>query len=86
MHTGPSFVGYVSRGLESEFTAFGDTIDVVSHLAAQVRAGEILVTEAVGASLETSGLERRHLSLKGHDLDTLVIPVDEGGPSRIAPE
>ena len=77
VHTGPSFVGFISRGLDSEFTALGDTINVAAHLAAQARAGEILITEAVGASLETSGLERRHLSLKGHELDALVISVDE---------
>ena len=45
-------------------------------------AGEILITEAVGASLETEGLERRHLSLKGHELDALVITIDERGPAE----
>jgi adenylate cyclase len=79
VHTGSSFVGYISRGEASEFTAFGDTINVAAHLAADARAGEILITEAVGASLETEGLERRHLSLKGHELDALVITVDERG-------
>jgi len=77
VHTGPTFVGFVSRGLDSEFTALGDTINVSAHLAAQARAGEIIVSEAVGASLETGGLERRHLSLKGHELDALVISIDE---------
>ncbi len=28
VHTGPSFVGYISRGEASEFTALGDTINV----------------------------------------------------------
>jgi adenylate cyclase len=77
VHTGPAFVGYVSKGFDSEFTALGDTINVAAHLAAQAKAGEILVTEAVGAALETSGLERRHLSLKGHEVDALVIAVDD---------
>jgi adenylate cyclase len=80
VHTGEAFVGYVSRGEASEFTALGDTINLAAHLAAQARPGEILLTEAVGASLETSGLERRHLSLKGHELDALVIAVDDHGP------
>lgn len=79
VHTGTSFVGFVSRGLQSEFTALGDTINIAAHLAADARAGEILITEAVGASLATSGLERCHLSLKGHELDALVITVDERG-------
>jgi len=76
VHTGPAFVGYVSRGFDSEFTALGDTINVAAHLAAQAKAGEILITEAVGATLETEGLERRHLSLKGHEVDAFVIAVD----------
>jgi adenylate cyclase len=81
VHTGPSFIGFVSRGLDSEFTALGNTINLAAHLAAEARAGEILITDAVGASLETSGLERRPLSLKGHELDALVIAVDERGPA-----
>ena len=77
VHTGPSFIGFVPRGLDSEFTALGDTINVAAHLAAEAKAGEILITEAVGAALETSGLERRHLSLKGHEVDALVVSIDE---------
>src|SRR5262245_22062197 len=38
VHTGPAFVGYVSKGFESEFTALGDTINVAAHLAAQAKA------------------------------------------------
>ncbi len=81
VHTGPTFVGYISRGEASEFTALGDTINVAAHLAAQARPGEILITEAVGASLQTEGFERRHLSLKGHELDALVISVEARGPA-----
>ena len=51
VQTGPAFVGYVSRGEDSEFTAFGDTINVAAHLAAKAGPGEILVTEGVAASL-----------------------------------
>ena len=80
VHTGTSFVGYISRGEASEFTALGDTINVAAHLAAKAGAGEILMTDAVGESIETGGLERRRLSLKGHELDALVITVDERGP------
>jgi adenylate cyclase len=74
VHTGPSFVGFVPRGLDSEFTALGDTINVAAHLAAEAQAGEILISEAVRAAVELDGLERRHLSLKGHELDAFVIP------------
>jgi adenylate cyclase len=82
VHTGSAFVGYISRGEASEFTALGDTINVTAHLAAQARPGEILITQEVEASLGTAGLERRHLSLKGHELDAIVIAIDERGPAQ----
>ncbi|HET9672809.1 MAG TPA: adenylate/guanylate cyclase domain-containing protein [Actinomycetota bacterium] len=76
VHTGPSFVGFVPRGLDSEFTALGNTVNVAAHLAAQAKAGEILITEEVRAALRADGLDRRHLSLKGHELDAFVIPAE----------
>ena len=84
--TGSSFVGFVPRGLDSEFTAFGDTINVAAHLAAQAGPGEILVTREVGAVLQTTpSLEPRHVSLKGHELDVLVVSVEERSvPDRVA--
>ena len=77
VHTGLSFVGFVPRGLDSDFTALGDTINVAAHLAAQAGPGEVLITDAVAASLETDGLQRRHLSLKGHEVDAFVVSIDE---------
>lgn len=73
VHTGPAFVGWISRGESSEFTALGDTINQAAHLAAQAGPGEILITEAVRATLDADGLERRHLSLKGHEVDAFVM-------------
>jgi adenylate cyclase len=84
VHTGTAFVGYISRGEASEFTAMGDTINVAAHLAAEAGPGEILVTDAVAASLDAGGLVRRHLSLKGHELDANVITV--GDRARTAAE
>jgi adenylate cyclase len=82
VHTGPSFVGFVSRGLDSEFTALGNTVNVAAHLATHAGAGEILITEEVHAGLDAGGLERRHLSLKGHELDAFVLgPELTVGPS-----
>ena len=77
VNTGTAFVGMVSRGGSSEFTAFGDPINVAAHVAAQAAPGEILVTEAaaVAADLAADGLERRRLSLKGHQADALVVPL-----------
>ena len=83
VHTGPAFVGYISRGEQSDFTALGNTINVAAHLAARAGPGEILITEEVRAALEVDDLERRHLSLKGHEVDAFVIPASsEISPSR----
>jgi adenylate cyclase len=75
VHTGTAFVGLVSSGSAYEFTALGDTPNVAAHLAAQAKPGEILVTDGVAAFLETDGPERRSLSLKGHPVEALVLPV-----------
>ncbi len=76
VHTGTAFVGLVSKGDSSDFTALGDPVNVAAHLAAQAGAGEILVTaEAAGpAGLDEAGLERRSLSLKGHGVEAVVLP------------
>ena len=52
VHTGPAFVGYVSQGQSSEFTALGDTINVAAHLAARAGPGEILVTARIQQEAE----------------------------------
>lgn len=76
VNTGTAFVGMVSSGQGSEFTAFGDVINVAAHIAARAAPGEILVTEDVAAATSIGdGAERRRLSLKGLELDALVIRV-----------
>ncbi|HET9672810.1 MAG TPA: adenylate/guanylate cyclase domain-containing protein [Actinomycetota bacterium] len=82
VHTGPAFVGWISRGEASEFTALGDTINVAAHLAAQAGPGEILVTEAVRAAVGGEAVERRHLSLKGHEVDAFVLDPLPAGSAR----
>jgi len=76
VHTGTAFVGIVSSGGASDFTALGDPVNIAAHLASQAGAGEILVSEdaAEVAALTGDGRERRHLSLKGHPFDVLVLP------------
>ena len=75
VNTGTAFVGMVSRGSESEFTALGDPINIAAHVMAQAGTGEVLVTEAAvtAAGLEPGELERRHLSLKGTEADVFVM-------------
>jgi adenylate cyclase len=75
VHTGTAFVGIVGTQGSSDFTALGDPMNVAAHVASQAGAGEILVTDesmrSAGRSLD--GLEHRHLSLKGHPADAVVL-------------
>jgi adenylate cyclase len=87
VHTGTAFVGIVGSKSSSDFTALGDPVNIAAHLASQAAAGEILVTDAAAeaAGMKQDYLERRHVSLKGHPVDALVLPVGqpaEGEPAR----
>jgi len=87
VHTGVAFVGVVGMKGSSDFTALGDPVNIAAHLASQAAAGEILVTDATAraAAMTHDGLERRHVSLKGHPVDALVLRVgqpSEGAPAR----
>ena len=75
VHTGSAFVGVVSSGNATDFTALGDPVNIAAHLASQGAIGEVLVTDraAEAAGVEVEGLERRHLSLKGHWVDAVVM-------------
>jgi adenylate cyclase len=77
VNTGTAFVGMVSSGQASQFTAFGDPINIAAHVVAEAAAGEILVTGAAAgaAGLEVDRLERRGLDLKGLQTDVVVVPV-----------
>jgi adenylate cyclase len=76
VNTGSGFVGVVGTPGAREFTALGDAMNNAAHLATHAAAGEILVTDATAAatSLPVDGLERRHVSLKGHADDVFVLP------------
>ncbi len=77
VHTGISFVGMVGEGDAEDFTALGDTVNTASRLTDGAAAGEIVVSEAAAASgsLETTGLERRTLILRGREqpIDAWVV-------------
>jgi adenylate cyclase len=75
VHTGTAFVGVVGSNNTSEFTALGDPVNIAAHLASQAAIGEVLVTDgaAEAAGILRSGLEHRHLSLKGHPVDAVVL-------------
>jgi adenylate cyclase len=69
VHTGVSFVGTVGEGDAVDFTALGDTVNAAARIASMAGAGEPLVSEmtAEAAGLDTSGLERRTLELRGRE-------------------
>jgi adenylate cyclase len=77
IHTGVAFVGMVRHGTSSDFTAFGDPINVAAHVASKAPAGEILVTDeaAAAAGLAMDGLEHRDLDLKGHPVGATAVRV-----------
>jgi adenylate cyclase len=67
VHTGMSFVGAVGAGDVHDFTALGDTVNTTARLTDLAGPGEILVSAEAAAAggLETTGLERRTLELRG---------------------
>ena len=67
VHTGTWFVGSVGEGDALDFTALGDTVNAAARLSALAGAGEILISAdtAAAACLDTTGLERRTLELRG---------------------
>jgi adenylate cyclase len=69
VHTGRSFVGSVGEGDARDFTALGDTVNTAARLMGLAGAGEILISAdaANAGGLETTGLERRTLELRGRD-------------------
>ncbi len=69
VHTGSSFVGSVGEGDARDFTALGDTVNSAARLSGMAAAGEVLISAdaAAAAGLETAGLERRTLELRGRN-------------------
>jgi adenylate cyclase len=85
VNTGRAYVGTVGTAEHVEFTALGDAVNTTARLSSAAAAGEILVTDsAVGAArLDDTGLERRHLDLRGKSetTDVLVLTVAVGAQS-----
>ncbi len=69
VHTGTAWVGSIvgASGAGADFTALGDNVNITARLASKAGAGEVLASEATcdAARLETEGLEKRDLELKG---------------------
>jgi adenylate cyclase len=69
VHTGVAYVGRVGEGDACDFTAVGDAVNTAARLASSAAAGEILVSTAAAEAgeLQTAGLERRTLELRGRE-------------------
>jgi adenylate cyclase len=68
VHTGPAYVGAVgSADGVNEIAVLGSAANLCARLSSSAATGEILVSEetARAAELDSSGLERRVLDLKG---------------------
>jgi adenylate cyclase len=79
VHTGRCFVGAVGEGDVRDFTALGDAVNTAARLSALAGTGEVLVSvdSASAGDLDTAGLERRTLELRGKDqsVDAWVVRV-----------
>ena len=69
VHAGKCFVGTVGEGDAFDFTALGDPVNATARLTSVAGAGEALISAdaASRGGLDTSGLERRTLELRGRE-------------------
>ena len=91
VHTGTAYVGALGSSEEiSDFTALGDSVNTTARLASLAGPGELLVSLAAAdhASLETAGLERRTVDVRGREatLDVYALrPSVSAGPEAATP-
>jgi adenylate cyclase len=68
VHTGDTWVGFIgSIDGVLDFTALGDPVNVAARLGSEAGAGELIISArtASSAGIDTTGLERRQLELRG---------------------
>jgi adenylate cyclase len=76
VHTGEAFVGGTGPGGTIEdFTALGDVVNTTARLAAEARAGEVIVSVAAAEAADAHSLERRTVEIRGRaePIDVLVL-------------
>jgi adenylate cyclase len=79
VHTGRAWFGAIGEGGHVELTVVGDPMNVAARLAAQAKAGQILVSaEAADKAGLDPSLPRRSLQLKGRQqpIDVVSLRVD----------
>jgi adenylate cyclase len=78
VHTGVAYVGTTGpEGAVTDFTALGDTVNTTARIAAEARAGELLVTTdaATAAKLDPLDLPEQRLTLRGRSEAITVVSV-----------
>ena len=67
VHTGVAYVGVVGEPGSLDFTVLGDTANTAARLGSAAGGGELVMSSeiAFAAGIDTDGLERRTLDLKG---------------------
>ena len=78
--TGVAFIGSVGEPPVTSLTALGDIVNTSARLSSAAAEGEILMTSATASAsaLDSSGLERRQLALKGKTETTDVFVLTVG--------
>jgi len=83
IHTGIAWVGSIvgASGAGSDFTALGDNVNIAARLASKAGVGEVLISDATSnaAQINTEGLEKRELELKGKSEPFTAIVLHAGG-------
>jgi adenylate cyclase len=74
VNSGLSYVGNVGGEGTMDFTALGDTVNAASRLASVAAAGEVLLSQAVFATVadEFPAQESRTMQLRGRELPLFV--------------
>lgn len=67
VHTGTAFAGVVGKPGSYDFTVLGDVPNTAARLGSAAQGGELALSDEIvaAAHIDTSGLERRMLDLKG---------------------
>jgi adenylate cyclase len=76
VHAGRAYVGSTGAGgVVSDFTALGDVVNTTARLASEASAGELIVSveAATAGALDTTGLERRTLAVRGRSDPIAVV-------------
>ena len=85
VHTGEAFVGGTGpSGTIEDFTALGDVVNTTARLAAQARAGEVIVSVEAAEAAGVESRERRTMEIRGRaePIEVVVLhPPGAAGPA-----